>query len=124
MFRPTFDVPLTGANLTTLLRALTEIDLRYLQQNPNTPSLYSSGVRYIREPIGQEEWLSVPEVLRRGGGDCEDLACWRAAELILRGKRAEPIWRRMPSSVSGQALYHILVRVGLSIEDPSKLLGM
>jgi hypothetical protein len=53
------------------------------------PRLYKSGIHYERER-GTEEWLDIPTVLEGGSykgefpgpwGDCEDLACWRVAEL-------------------------------------------
>lgn len=57
--------------------------------------------------------------------NCEDLACWRAAELRERYKvDAEPtfIWKLRPN---GGYLYHILVRYPDGrIEDPSRTLGM
>ncbi len=57
--------------------------------------------------------------------NCEDLACWRAAELRVReGILAEPtfIWKLRPN---GGYLYHILVRYPDGrIEDPSRTLGM
>jgi hypothetical protein len=64
--------------------------------------------------------------------NCEDLACWRAAELNVRhGIKAYPtfVWRRRPN---GSYLYHIITarpdmaRPGQEIptEDPSRHLGM
>lgn len=57
--------------------------------------------------------------------NCEDLACWRAAELRVRyGVLAEPtfIWKLRPK---GGYLYHILVKLPDGrIEDPSRTLGM
>jgi hypothetical protein len=57
--------------------------------------------------------------------NCEDLACWRAAELRVRyGIQAEPtfIWKLRPN---GGYLYHILVKLPDGrIEDPSRTLGM
>ena len=57
--------------------------------------------------------------------NCEDLACWRAAELRVRyGIAAEPtfIWKVRPG---GGYLYHIQVLYPDGrIEDPSRRLGM
>jgi hypothetical protein len=57
--------------------------------------------------------------------NCEDLACWRAAELqVFEGIRAYPtfLWRARPR---GGALYHIQVRYPDDrVEDPSRRLGM
>lgn len=57
--------------------------------------------------------------------NCEDLACWRAAELTVRGGvKATPTFRFKPRA-NGSMLYHIVVLLpDGSIEDPSKKLGM
>lgn len=111
--------------LRALLGALVLIDLEWLRQHPKTPPLYASGVRYRREPSGQELWQDIPTALAKGWADCEDLACWRVSEVRLRRNikvRAEPQGRRSPD---GTLHYHIVVRWpdGM-IEDPSKRLGM
>lgn len=85
------------------------------------PPIYASGVRYRREPKEiREEWKTIPVVLADGHGDCEDLACWRAAELAAAGEHAVPhIYR------TGSGGYHVVVRRGDgSLEDPSAKLGM
>lgn len=115
---------LTPETLQILLDALFKLDLAYLRSNPSTPLLYQAGVRYQREPRGRERWASVPIVRRLGFGDCEDLGCWRAAELNLRGEPARPFstHKILPS---GGVLYHIRVQRGNgTIEDPSRILGM
>jgi hypothetical protein len=96
--------------------------------NPRTPKLYQSGVRFIREKEGEELWPTIGEVIKAGGGDCEDLASWRVAELLEQGVPARPAWRhrkvRMPSGQEA-TLYHILVYIpGKGFEDPSRNLGM
>jgi hypothetical protein len=92
------------------------------------PDLYSSGVRYAREPIPREDWLDALECFQRRQGDCEDLACWRVAELRLQGIDARPGFvRRRVLGADGawQTIYHIVVLYPDGrIEDPSRLLGM
>ena len=123
-----------------LLDALTKIHIDHLRHFPKTPSLYQSGVVYEREPPGREDWQDIFTTLRRGGGDCEDLATWRAADLLVRGIPARAFGRPrpmvIPSACSDGAvacddrpqmgtLWHILVRrPNGRIEDPSKKLGM
>ena len=90
------------------------------------PPLYESGVRYQNEPrsFPCEEFASIPAVMARGWGDCDDLAPWRVAELREQGERAKIRiqWKRQPS---GTKLFHVVVRRGDgSIEDPSRILGM
>lgn len=111
-----------------LLETLVDVDLTYLSTH-NAPCIYESGVRYQMEPPGKEEFAAVPVVIARGWGDCDDLACWRVAELRKHGERAWPRveWRKFPNG----RLYHVVVRRGRypmedprSVEDPSALLGM
>lgn len=109
--------------LGVLLHALSAANVAYLREHPATPPLYQAGVRYRAEPFPREEWRGVAEVLRERHGDCEDLACWRVAELRRRGVQAEPIFRHR--QVGRLSVYHILVRLpDGSVEDPSALLGM
>jgi hypothetical protein len=86
------------------------------------PPLYASGVRYVAEPMGQENWQTPLVTLKKKGGDCEDLAAWRAAELVVSGRdrgAVAVVIRIRPG------LMHCVVRRGSgAIEDPSKLLGM
>jgi hypothetical protein len=107
------------------LRALTLIDEMYLRAHPEVPPLYTTGVRYEEEPPGQEDWQDVRTTLKKGVGDCEDLACWRAAELRVRdGVDAWPtyLWRARPR---GGMLYHIQTEYPDGrVEDPSRRLGM
>jgi hypothetical protein len=113
-----------GLFIKPLLEALVEIDRLYLRTH-RVPPLYRSGVRYRHEPDDgtPEEFAAIPQVLRRGWGDCDDLAPWRVAELREAGEaaRIRITWRRP----RGRRLYHVLVRrADGRIEDPSKLLGM
>ena len=86
------------------------------------PLLYQSGVRYEREPPGSEVWQLPREAYSAKGGDCEDLACWLAAERQLAGDRD---WLPKVIFVS-PVLRHIVAvntRTGV-VEDPSRRLGM
>ena len=131
LFKGAKDRELSHASLKTLLMALMHIDILYLKEHPEVPALIGpggmgpAGVRYAEEPPGQEDWQDIPTTLKLGWGDCEDLACWRAAELRVRHNvQAEPtfIWKLRPN---GGYLYHILVRYPDGrIEDPSRTLGM
>lgn len=129
------DRKIANQAIAHLLRTLTLINVAYLSAHPEVPLLYASGVRYEEEPPGQEDWQDVPTTLRLGYGDCEDLACWRAAELQVRSR--VPAWpyvisRQRPR---GGILYHIQVRYPCRevsadgacrplTEDPSRRLGM
>lgn len=112
--------------LQGFLDALMVADQVYLIEHPETPSLYRSGVLYAPES-GAEEWCDIGECLKRGRVDCEDLACWRAAELRQGGSDARAIatCERLGPK---RRLYHIVVEIQrdgqVIIEDPSLLLGM
>lgn len=109
--------------ITWLMFGLSQVNREWLETYPGTPELYSSSVLYKLE-AKTEIWQDIPTTLARGFGDCEDLACWRIAELQAQGINAMPYltWR---SRGNGSVVYHALVRHpdGL-IEDPSRALGM
>lgn len=101
---------------------LTAINEWHLSRR-NFPPLYQSGVRYHTEEPGFEEWWDIPTVLAHGWGDCEDLGCWRVAELRKAGIRATPTYKA--KKIRGIWLVHILARFpDGALEDPSKILGM
>jgi hypothetical protein len=125
LFKGEHDRPLSHDTLRTLLFALMHVDELYLRAHPETPPLYQTGVRYQEEPPGQEDWQDIPTTIALKIGDCEDLACWRAAELRVKyGIQAVPtfVWKKR---ANGGYLYHILVRhPDGRVEDPSRALGM
>ncbi len=125
LFRGDFERERSNRALEHMLEALTLLNVDYLRWFPETPNLYDSGVFYKREPRGEEKWTDIPVTLARGFGDCEDLACWLAAEYrVRRGLHAVPVftWRKM---ANGGTLYHILTKLPSGeILDPSKRLGM
>lgn len=111
-------VPATPAALSAAAEGLAAVNYALIRAGGEFPSLYSSGVVYRPEPIGTEDWLTIPEVLSRGEGDCEDLSAWRAAELRSAG---EPAIVEIRHNAGGS--YHAIVRrVDGSIEDPSRIL--
>jgi len=114
-----FAVPWDDAGIRVACAALTTINRIYLRQHPTTPALYRAGVVYKRQP-GPERFSWIPIVMQRGNGDCDQLACWRAAELQERGIKARAVPKRI-----GPNLIHILVQYPDGHkEDPSKVLGM
>lgn len=116
---------LSRQTLGVMLDLMTKIDVLFLLAHPETPSIYQSGVRYMEEPPGQEDWQDIPTCIKMGIADCEDLACWRAAELIVRHRiPAKAVWRAFPRQ-DGSTLFHILVQYPNGrLEDPSRILGM
>jgi len=108
--------------LQALLHCLVAINIDYLENYPYTPLLYNSGVYYKRTEI----WDSIPALYARGYGDCKSLACALVAERIVRGEKAEPVfrWIKLESPQKLHLFYHILVLSENGWEDPSKVLGM
>lgn len=128
---------LTDRTLGYLLDALTEIDCEQLETFKEIPLLYESGVRYYHDNR-DDPWMDTLSVLaahersKRTGIpeviDCEDLVCWRVAELRTRFgvKNARPVFKRMRVTMSDgpKQMVHILVEANGQIEDPSRILGM
>lgn len=128
---------LTDRTLGHLLDCLTEIDTEQLELNQSLPLLYESGVRYYHDKR-DDPWMDVLSILAAHARwqatgvpqviDCEDLACWRAAELRVRfGIFARPVFERVRvQTPDGVKQYvHILVQYPDGrTEDPSRRLGM
>jgi hypothetical protein len=129
------------AVLEHLLEALTAACAGYLLTFPHTPRLYESGVVYEEEPPGRDEWQDTPDTIARRNGDCEDLACWRMAELRVYGEDKAARWHITVADIPDErgelvTTYHIQIlrsapgphtrpgARGEPIEDPSRILGM
>ena len=118
--------------LRALLEALIAADREWLSVYPNTPKLYEHNPQYVLKvrPFGLDSWQDIAQTISLRSGDCKDFACWRIAELrqagytdvspfIKVGKVINP--RNRSESIT---IYHIQVRKGVQIEDPSVILGM
>lgn len=121
------DEELSGQAMRLLLDCLLAIDILELRAFPDIPPVYKSRVKYRvrRSPCGEDAWRDVLSCIEERIADCKDLACWRAAELIVRlGIAAKPVFIRQERPGDGP-LYHILVEMpDGSYEDPSIILGM
>lgn len=85
-------------------------------------ALKAGRVRWRPEPPGDEHFDLPGTVLKRGWGDCDDLAPWHAASLRASGVDPEATAIVRPS---GPGRWHALVqRSDGSIEDPSRAAGM
>jgi len=124
LFRDPSDAARSQKCLIHLMWALIEINITFLEKHPQTPLLYKSGVKYFFDRDAPDPWQDIPSTLAKGWGDCEDLACWRIAELRHKGKiNARPLirWRKENS----HNVYHALLRLPDGrTEDPSVSLGM
>lgn len=111
-------------------------NIAWLQAHPETPDLYKAGVSYkperrrINPVTGKpseygEEWQTIPWVIYRGYGDCEDLGAWRSAELRAKYKVKATPFIKMRRMSDGFWRAHVVVRwPNGQIEDPSAKLGM
>ncbi len=121
------------ASVAVLTEALTRLDELARARAPDLPPLYSSGVRYAREPLGTEEFPTSPVMYRRGRGDCAPLAAARASELRAAGYPravAFPVEPAAPvcwdNGICPREIHILVTRDGTmnTIEDPSAVLGM
>jgi hypothetical protein len=112
----------TAPVLNAALEATTRLDEAMIAAGAPTLSAARHRVRWRPEPPGQEHFDHLHEVLRRGAGDCDDLAPWHCASLRATGKDpgAEAIVKR-----TGPKSWHAVVRRSSGkIDDPSAWLGM
>lgn len=124
LFREPSDRDRSQACLIRLMWTLIDINCSWIENHPETPLLYKSGVKYHFDRNAPDPWQDIPSTIAKGWGDCEDLACWRIAELRHHGNTdARPLlrWRKE----GGRYIYHALVRLPDGrTEDPSVALGM
>ena len=107
------------AAIKALMEGLCRYNQVYLAAHPGKiPPLYKSGTVY-RPERGTENWCPIPVVLRRKFGDCEDLSCWRVAELRAAGVAAQPhVIARRVGRRQWRAHAQVLLPGG-RVEDPS-----
>lgn len=114
--------PRRGQSLAALARVVHDLNVSFLRAHPDFPRIYTSGVRYAPEAREvREEFCTAPATLAAGVGDCDDLAPWRSAELVVReGVDAWPVIVRV-----GPSTWHVVVQTadGRTL-DPSRRLGM
>lgn len=113
------DIPPSPEVLEAFLEGMTALNTAIIRTE-NLPSVYDVA-RYQREARGHEEWWHAGIVKRKGIGDCEDLAAYRAAELrVFEGEPA-----RVAVIRTGRRTLHAVVeRADGSIEDVARALGM
>ena len=108
-------------SLQALADCVHRLNVDFLRAHPDFPRLFDSGVRYDREPTSvREEFCTIPVVYDQGWGDCDDIAPWRSAELVVRrGIHARPLVVR-----SSPRAWHVIVETPHGREDPCIRLGM
>ncbi len=119
-----------------LLEALCLLNQFYLADHPETPLLYDlyreGKIKYklpnqLDGDHGQfmgETFRDIPRIIENGGGDCDNIASWRVAELRHLGIAAQPYITNRPRP-GGGTIYHVIVQwPDGSSEDPCLLIGM
>ena len=71
-------------------------NVKWLLEHPELPNLIDCDfVTYLSDPEGRDTYYTIPQIIARGGGDCEDFACWLVAEdIVRRGFDARVIFYR------------------------------
>ena len=97
-----FQGPEGGVESSLMYRAmlgkLVEYDEAYLAEYPDTPKLYDSGVRCVRQLEGVSD---IGSCIVRGEGDVDSLCAWRVAELRRQGIKAEVVLVQVPRPDGG-----------------------
>jgi hypothetical protein len=90
---------------------------------PTAASAIKSGkVEWQPEPPGDEHFDLPSTMLKRGWGDCDDLAPWHCAS--LRASGVDPGATAVVKKSGPQRWHAVVKRSDGSIEDPSKAAGM
>jgi hypothetical protein len=118
---PGTDGPSPNLDVLDLLAAQIRIWSRWLSAHREFPKLYQAGIEY-RPEEGTENWLSPPEVLQLGYGDCEDLTIWRCAELVASGNPCRPQVKGRAGPAGGFVQHVFVGYPDGRTEDPSLIL--
>lgn len=108
--------------LNAALESVTRLNEELIKNGTPTFKQALPKIRWKPEPPGQEHFDHANIVLKRGWGDCDDLASWHTASLRATGEDpgATPIVKR-----SGPNTWHaVTLRSDGKIDDPSIMAGM
>lgn len=119
--------------LLWLLQGLVQADVLWIGsqvaagESLENLSIYNPSSKVVYKlDEGVNDWLDIPNIIKRGFADCKSLASWRIAELRAAGINAHPLirWPDHPTT-PGRRILHALVRwPDNRVEDPSLSLGM
>jgi hypothetical protein len=110
--------------LDAALEAVTRTNERLIDEGmvPTAEQAIAKGVKWKPEPPGDEHFDHAQTVVKRGWGDCDDLAPYHAASLRVTGE--DPGARAFVKR-SGPNRWHAMVeRSDGSVDDPSADAGM
>ena len=125
----TFPIAQRREMIRVIVEMLIAVNRTFLRLNPTTPPMYDVAPKYAMKvrPFGLDTWEDIPRVMQLGSGDCKDFVAWRVAELREAGYddvAPRVISFERETSQGPLVLYHVQVRIGIGVEDPSVILGM
>lgn len=146
LFEEENDRDMSEESLLYFLETLCDWNVRWLKKHPNAPRLYDearAGRIVYKVPeqmedgtqVGNtifrkgEHFRDIPAIMENGGGDCDNLACWRVAELRVDGYKDIHPYITNRERPEGGRTYHCIVwwptpKPKGSTEDPSLICGM
>ena len=122
MLNVTTMVEFTVARINALLRGLVAENVEILREQPEL-ALRLRSVRYRREPIGENRWKTIDQLVDDGEGDCEDLAAaWAAVAWMAGAEDAAAVAVEQPRErvFPFRRVMHILTTAWGRTWDPSK----
>jgi len=85
--RITATLPDHGAIVTAVMEGFVRAAQLEIEAGIVPPSpMFVESIKFIDEPAGQEDWQLPHQVMKSGGGDCEDLAFWVAGGMRATGQ--------------------------------------
>lgn len=117
---PELDQGVLAESVRFLARINCQLLRRLNARGVSLPSVYSSGVRYVRDE--KDVWRDCLNAYSRGAADCKSLIAWRIGELWYANAPADVgiTWTR-----DGERwLYHVTAKTRNGEEDVSRTLGM
>lgn len=115
----TASLPDHGAIIRAVLDGFVQAAMVEIGAGVVQPFPYQHHVSFIPEQ-GTEAWLLPHQVLRAGGGDCEDLAIWTCAGYRITGQ--DPGATCDIVQISADNLHCVVVHSDGTVEDPSAVI--
>lgn len=113
------------AALEALAEGAVMLNIAYLAENPETPKLYETDIRYaLNDSREEKSVLTIPFIRGRGWGDCLELAAWRCAERRRGGDAKSRVRIQRASDDPRERVFHAVVSAYRGFEDPSALLSL
>ncbi len=122
--------PLDVAIFRECLETLVRVDRLHLRADRTIPPLYElarRGLIRYRDPENvDDKWCDVVRAIKHRDVDCEDLACWRVAELNEQGVGARVAFSIRPHPNGRRRAVHIYVRLpdGRTEDTPQVVLDI